>query len=67
MAQDRNIGTPIPKFRGRDNNQALTKPSPADRDRNQAVPKTDMERAFPGGIRWPDKSPIGPMINDKEA
>lgn len=66
------IGTPKLKIQGTDKDfKAVHKPSPADRDRNQAVPETDMQNDFPGrilrGIRKPDQSPVGPSIFDKES
>jgi hypothetical protein len=70
MAQEI-IGKTSTKFGGTDSNKAVPKPSPADNDKNQAVPKTDLQRAFPAGvpigIRKPDTSPVGPSIFDKES
>jgi hypothetical protein len=69
MAQEI-IGKPTSGTQTNDNNKAVPKPSAADSDKNQALPKTDMQNAFPKGpfgINRPDKSGIGRSIFDKES
>ena len=69
MAQEL-IGKDSAKFAGMDRNKALSKPSPADNDKNQAVSKPDVDPALVQGafdsIRRPDKSGVGKSIFDKE-
>lgn len=63
MPQDKDfIGTPVPKIDTGDKNQAVSKPSPANRDKNIAMPKPENQN---WGIRKQDMSPIGPGIHDK--
>jgi hypothetical protein len=55
MAQEK-IGTATgTKFQGTDNNQAVHKPSPADNDKNQAMPYMD---SYEPGQKLP-KAPFG--------
>jgi len=56
------IGKPSGGFSGTDKNKALQGPSPVNNDHNTAMPKTDMQNAFPMAFPRAFVSPIDPQL-----